>query len=86
MVEFYPDQLSSPSVRIQNNLDGFKKALDTIHEAGGADIVVFPEDAILGEAFFTRHAITPYLENIPDINTASSKINPCSDPTFKVVP
>ena len=53
VVEFYPDQFHLPNVRIQNNLKGFELALDAVSKAGGANIVVFPEDAILGEAFFS---------------------------------
>lgn len=83
VVEFHPDQFNLPNVRIRNNLAGFKAALETVQQAGGADIVVFPEDAILGEAFFTREAIEPYLENIPHVSTSQSDINPCSDPAFK---
>lgn len=83
VVEFYPDQFHSPSVRIQNNLKGFELALDTLRKAGGANIVVFPEDAILGEAFFSREEIAPYLEAIPELTPTSNHINPCSDSSFE---
>ena len=83
VVEFYPDQFHSPNVRIQNNLKGFELALDALRRAGGANIVVFPEDAILGEAYFSREQIAPYLEAIPEV-TPTSHINPCTDSaTFK---
>ena len=82
VVEFYPDQFHSPHVRIQNNLEGFELALDTLLKAGGANIVVFPEDAILGEAFFSREEIAPYLEAIPEVTPDLSHINPCSDSSF----
>lgn len=83
VVEFYPDQFHLPNVRIQNNLKGFEQALDTLHKAGGANIVVFPEDAILGEAFFSREEIAPYLEAIPEVTPTSKSVNPCSDSSFK---
>lgn len=83
VVEFYPDQFHSPSVRIQNNLKGFELALDTLLKAGGADIVVFPEDAILGEAFFSREEIAPYLEAIPEVTPTSDHVNPCFDSSFE---
>lgn len=82
VVEFSPDQLNAASIRIQNNLKGFEQALDTIRKSGGADIVVFPEDAILGEAFFTREEITPYLEAIPEVSPTSSHAKPCANANF----
>ena len=82
VVEFYPDQFHLPNVRIQNNLKGFELALDALSKAGGANIVVFPEDAILGEAFFSREEIAPYLEAIPEVTTTLSRVNPCSDSSF----
>lgn len=83
VVEFYPDQFHAANFRVQNNLNGFEKALDTVHLAGGVDIVVFPEDAILGEAFFSREEIAPYLEAIPEVvSTSNNKFNPCSDSNF----
>ena len=86
VVEFYPDQFHSPDVRIQNNLKGFDQALDTLQKDGGANIVVFPEDAILGEAFFSREEITPYLEAIPEVTPTSKSVNPCSNSSFKNLP
>ena len=83
IVEFYPDQFHPASVRIQNNLKGFEQALDTLLKAGGANIVVFPEDAILGEAFFSREEIAPYLEAIPEVSPTSKRVNPCTDSTFE---
>ena len=49
VVELYPDQVSFPSVRIQNNLNGLKKAMDTIthDDWAGIGIVMFHEYAIL---------------------------------------
>ena len=87
VVEFYPDQVSFPSVRIQNNLNGFKKAMDRIISLPYGSIVVFPEYAILGEAFYTREAIAPYLENIPYVNKTPSDIKPChliTDQFYKI--
>lgn len=83
VVEFSPDQLSLPSIRIKNNLGGFEKVLDAVHNTGGVDIIVFPEDAILGFMFFSREEIVPYLEEIPEISGSQQMITPCSDDTFK---
>lgn len=66
VVEFSVDQSSSQ--RVDNNLNGFKDALKQINNLGGAQIVVFPEDAILGESYTTRGSIFPYLEQIPEIS------------------
>ena len=68
VVEFSAEQLAIPTDRIKKNLDGFKKALEVaVHRDRGVQIVVFPEDAILGNGFSSREAIVPYLENIPCI-------------------
>ena len=85
VVEFYPDQVSFPSVRIQNNLNGLNKLMDTLTDRDWlyTNFLVFPEYAILGEVFYTRESIAPYLENIPDVNESNLDIKPCHDPTFK---
>ena len=83
VVEFYPDQFHTADQRIQNNLKGFEKALDTVRRIGGIDIVIFPEDAILGELYFTRDQIAPYLEAVPDVTPTSNKVTPCTDSAFK---
>ena len=46
VVEFSVNQSSSQRVEI--NLNGFKDVLNEITDRGGAQIVVFPEDGILG--------------------------------------
>ena len=51
VVEFSVDRSSK---RVENNLDGFKNALNQINNLGGAQIVVFPEDGIIGEDHTTR--------------------------------
>ena len=81
VVEFYPDQVSFPSIRIQNNLNGLRNTLDAINWPL-VDILVFPEYAILGEGFYTRESIAPYLENIPYIKSTDGYIKPCHDSRF----
>ena len=79
VVEFSAEQFATPTDRIKKNLDGFEQALEVaIHQDRGVQIVVFPEDAILGNGFFSREAITPYLENIPSIESGVV-VNPCKD-------
>lgn len=79
VVEFSTEQFALPTDRIKKNLDGFEQALEVaIHRDKGVQIVVFPEDAILGNGFFSREAIAPYLENIPIIESGGV-INPCKD-------
>lgn len=73
------EQFAMPTERIKKNLNGFEKALEVaVHQDGGVQIVVYPEDAILGNGFLTREAIVPYLENIPSIKEGVT-INPCKD-------
>ncbi len=80
VVEFSVDQSSSQ--RVENNLKGFKDALDQITNLGGAQIVVFPEDAILGQIYLTRRSIFPYLEQIPEISKLNTSVNPCTQSEF----
>ncbi len=77
VVEFSVDQSSSQ--RVENNLKGFKDALDQITNLGGAQIVVFPEDGILGANYTTRESNFPYLEQIPEV---SKTVNPCTQSEF----
>lgn len=80
VVEFSVDQ--SSSLRAENNLKGFTDALNQINNLGGAQIVVFPEDAILGESYTTRGSIFPYLEQIPEISKLNKSVNPCTQSEF----
>ena len=82
IVEFRPENMNES--RIQNNLDGFLRVLqslgrDTVH------IVVFPEAGLLGlsTSIDTRDAIYPYLEQIPELDQdVSQSINPCIDSAY----
>ena len=80
VVEFSVDQQSSQ--RVENNLNGFRDALNQITNLGGAQIVVFPEDAIIGEAYTTRESVFQYLEEIPDISELKELVNPCNQSGF----
>ncbi len=60
-----------------------KDALDQITNLGGAQIVVFPEDAILhGANYTTRESKFPYLEQIPEISKLNTSVNPCTQSEF----
>lgn len=73
VVEFSVDQFSSQ--RVENNLNGFRDALNQITNLGGAQIVVFPEDAIIGELYTTRKEVYPYLEQIPEISKMDESVH-----------
>lgn len=78
MVEFRTDSNHLSPQYVQNNLIGFENILKRITAEGGAQIVVFPENAILGvDLERTRKNIYPYLEVIP--TPQLSKILPCND-------
>ncbi len=80
VVEFSVDQSSSQ--RVENNLKGFKDALDQMTNLGGAQIVVFPEDGILGANYTTRESNFPYLEQIPEVSKLNKSVNPCTQSEF----
>ena len=78
MVEFRSDSNHLSPQYVQNNLIGFEKVLKMITAEGGAQIVVFPENTILGvDLERTRKSIYPYLEVIP--TQQSNKSLPCND-------
>ena len=84
VVEFSADRTTpNATERTQNNLKGFKEAIESARNKG-AQIVVFPEDAINGAIFFTtRKEIFPYLEEIPDIELPLTEaVIPCLDIRF----
>ncbi len=83
VVEFSVNQSSSQRVEI--NLNGFKDVLNEITDRGGAQIVVFPEDGILGIEYTTRESIFPYLEQIPKISESNNPVNPCTQSEFLIV-
>ena len=81
VVEFSIDE------RIENNLDGFIDALNQINNQGGAQIVVFPEYAIIGAIELTndtstRESVFMYLEQIPDLSKSNEPVNPCTQQNF----
>ena len=80
VVEFSADELGVH--RVENNLNGFRDALNQISNLGGAQIVVFPEDGIIGAAYTTRESVLPYLEEIPDISKSKELVNPCAQSGF----
>ena len=80
VVEFSVDQLSMQ--RVTNNLIDFRNTLDQIRKLGGANIVIFPEDAIIGEFFMSRESVFPYLERIPEISGSNEQTNPCTQSDF----
>ena len=61
------------------NLHSFQGFVEEAKE-NGADIIVFPEDAIYGFIFLSREALFPFLEEIPDPQTRSWV--PCGDASF----
>ena len=81
VVEFRTDSNHLSPQYVQNNLIGFEKVLKRITAEGGAQIVVFPENAILGvDLERTRKNIYPYLEVIP--TPQLSNLIPCSDAEY----
>lgn len=68
---------------MEENLIGFRDALNEINSMGGAQIVVFPEGAIIGVLYETRASVLPYLEQIPEI---SELVNPCTQSGFNDCP
>ena len=76
VVEFRTDSNNLNHRYVQNNLIG---VLKRITAEGGAQIVVFPESAILGvDLERTRKEIYPYLEEIPTPQS-NIEILPCND-------
>lgn len=80
VVEFSADELSIR--RVENNLKGFEDALNQIASLGNAQIVVFPEDGVIGGAYATRESVFPYLEDVPDVATSKELVNPCTQSKF----
>ena len=79
VVEFRTDSNNLSHQYVQNNLIGFENVLKRITAEGGAQIVVFPESAILGvDLERTRKEIYPYLEEIPTPQS-NIEILPCND-------
>ncbi len=77
---FDPD-VTSATTRMMSNLVGFEVAVKSAKEEG-VQIIVFPEDGIIGGGFLSREQLLLFLEMVPDV-PSSKPINPCVDSSFQ---
>ncbi len=70
--------------RMMSNVRGFETILKVAKQEG-VQIIVFPEDGIIGGGFLSREQLFQFLEEIPDV-PGSKAINPCVDASFENQP
>ena len=80
VVEFSP-HLGNGTSSISRNLLGFND-LAAEAKARGVQILLFPEDAIIGYEYRTRVDMYPYLEELPPITHSMAVIVPCKNPEY----
>ena len=81
VVEFRPNQ-SLASANVEQNLLAYEMLAENASKKG-VQILVFPEDMIIGYHYNRRSAIYPYLEEVPPTPAAGVSIIPCNNSMYE---
>lgn len=75
-----PD-VTQATERMMSNVRGFETVIKAA-KLKGVQIIVFPEDGIIGGGFLTRDQLLFFMEQVPEVE-GSKPINPCTDEGFE---